>query len=131
MDCCGFCYGVFIPVSLNSFFYVGIVCTLIGIAIVGLSFYSFSQKAGLTTANIHKYSRNPNYLGIFVFIGGLTVMGWSISIASIAYLLYFVYTLFYLHWVVLQEEKFLTCKYGDEFRKYLKKTPRYLGLPKN
>jgi protein-S-isoprenylcysteine O-methyltransferase Ste14 len=96
----GFIIGLFIPVSINLFFISGTICTLIGVGIVGLAFYSFSQKSGLTTTRIFSYTRNPNYLGMFVFIGGLCVMGWSDSLASIAFLLYFIYTLFYLHWVV-------------------------------
>ena len=52
------------------------------------------------------------------------------SIWSILFAIYLIVTLFYFYWTTTLEEEFLTEKYGDSYRKYLKKTPRYLGLPR-
>ncbi len=57
-------------------------------------------------------------------------MGWSESIWSFIFLIYFIITIPYFHWTVLLEEKFLSTKYGDVYKEYLKETPRYLGKHK-
>jgi protein-S-isoprenylcysteine O-methyltransferase Ste14 len=57
----------------------------------------------------------------------LTLIGWSQSIWSILFLWYLIYTAAYLHWNVLHEEVFLANKYGDSYKNYLAKTPRYFG----
>ena len=126
----GFVISLFVPINLGLSLYLGLIFSIIGLIIVGLTFYSFSQTPGLTTTKIHKYSRNPNYIGWIIFIGGLTLIGWSESVWSIIFLLYFLYTIGYLHSNVLLEEKFLTSKYGESYQEYLKTTPRYLGKPK-
>jgi len=35
------------------------------------------------------------------------------------------------YWWVLQEETFLKDKYGDAYREYIKRTPRYVGIPRS
>jgi len=35
------------------------------------------------------------------------------------------------YWWVLQEETFLKGKYGDACREYIKRTPRYVGIPRS
>ena len=123
----GFLISLFVPVNFELSFYFGLFFAIIGLIIVGLTFHSFAHSPGLTTMKIHRYSRNPNYIGWIFFMGGLTLIGWSESIWSILFLLYFIFTVGYLHWTVLLEEAFLANKYGDSYQEYLKKTPRYLG----
>ncbi|MFX1250926.1 MAG: methyltransferase family protein [Promethearchaeota archaeon] len=126
----GFLISLFVPVNFGLSFYLGLFFAIIGLIIVGLTFYSFAHSPGLTTTRIHRYSRNPNYIGWTFFMGGLTLIGWSASIWSILFLVYFIFTVGYLHWTVLLEEAYLANKYGDSYKEYLKKTPRYLGIPK-
>lgn len=123
----GFVISLFVPVNFGVLFYIGLIFCAIGFIIVLFTFYSFAQKAGLVTSNIHHYSRNPNYIGWVIFYLGLALMGWSTSIWSIIFFIYMLITIPYLHWVVLTEEKFLSEKYGDSYKEYLEKTPRYLG----
>jgi len=66
-------------------------------------------------------------VGWVIYYFGLALMGWSGSIWSIIFFIYFLITIPYLHWVVLTEEKFLSEKYGDSYKEYLEKTSRYLG----
>ncbi|MFW9995866.1 MAG: methyltransferase family protein [Candidatus Odinarchaeota archaeon] len=127
----GLLISLFVPINSGFLSYSGLTLAIIGLIIVGLAFYSFAQQPGLTTTGIHHYSRNPNYIGWTIFFLGLTLIGWSESIWSIIFLMYLIYTVGYLHWTVLLEEAFLTNKYGDPYREYLEKTPRYLGKPKN
>ena len=121
----GLIISIFVPINLGPLFYGGLALAIIGLVIVGCAFYSFAHQAGLTTTGIYRYSRNPNYIGWVVFFLGLTLIGWSESIWSLIFLLYSLYTIGYLHWNVLQEEVFLADKYGDSYREFLERSPRY------
>ena len=125
----GFIISLFVPLNFGILFYIGLISAGVGMAIGVLALYSFAHNSGLTTTRIHRYSRNPIYLGWTIFFLGLTLVGWSDSLWSIIFLLYFFITMPYLHWTVLLEEKFLVNKYGESYKKYLEKTPRYFGIP--
>lgn len=124
----GFIISLFAPISFGIFFYIGLPLAILGMIIGILALYSFAQNSGLATTRIHRYSRNPIYLGWTIFFLGLTLIGWSDSIWSILFLFYFFITIPYLHWTILLEEKFLIIKYGESYQQYLDETPRYLGL---
>jgi protein-S-isoprenylcysteine O-methyltransferase Ste14 len=126
----GLLISFFVPINLGPLFYIGFGIAVVGIILVGIVFYSFAEQPGLATGGIQKYSRNPNYIGWTIYFLGLTLIGWSQSIWSILFLCYLVYTAAYLHWNVLHEEVFLANKYGDSYKEYLAKTPRYFGKPK-
>lgn len=80
------------------------------------------DKTELVTTGIYKFSRNPAFLGFdFMYLGVL--------------LMYFnpltaVFSLFaigMLHLQILQEEKFLTATFGEQYTEYKKHVFRYLG----
>lgn len=126
----GFVISLFVPINFGILLYIGLSLAALGMAIGVLALYSFAHNSGLTTSRIHRYSRNPIYLGWTIFFLGLTFIGWSDSIWSILFLLYFFITIPYLHWTTLLEEEFLKGKYGESYQQYLDETPRYIGLPK-
>ncbi len=121
----GLIVSLFVPIYIGILFYIGLFVVVVGLVFVGIAFYSFSQSSGLVTLKIHEFSRNPNYIGWIIFMGGLTLISGLNSLWSYIFLGYFIYTIINLHWTILQEEKFLANKYGDPYREYLKKTPRY------
>ena len=125
----GLVISLFVPVEFGILFLLGLFFYLVGMIIVGLTFYSFANNRGLVTTGIQRYSRNPGYVGWTFVIFGLALMGWSSSPWSIIFLIYFLITPPYFHWTVLLEEEFLANKYGDSYRDYLKRTSRYFGLP--
>lgn len=124
----GLVISIFTPISTGTSLYLGIGCAILGVIIVVLSFYSFASSSGLNTTKIHRYSRNPNYIGWNIFIGGLTWIGWSSSFWSFLFLFFFLYTIIYLHMTILLEEKFLAGKYGESYEKYLRQTSRYFRM---
>lgn len=126
----GLAISFFVPVGYGIFYYIGFPLFFIGLLIGELTMYSFARNKGLTTSRIHHYSRNPIYVGTTIMYLGLALIGWSESIWSIIFLIYFIITMPYFHWTVLLEENFLKKKYGDAYQQYLKTTPRYLGRPK-
>jgi len=77
------------------------------------------------TKGLYRYSRNPQYLTEFLmFIGvGIASASWIFLLFSI------VYSIFMLSFAS-SEEHFCLEKYGDAYREYMNKTPRYIGMPK-
>ncbi|MFW9846646.1 MAG: methyltransferase family protein [Candidatus Thorarchaeota archaeon] len=126
----GLAISFLVPINFGELALGGLAIAIIGLVLVGIVFYSFANQPGLATEGIHGYSRNPNYIGWTVYFLGLTMIGWSESIWSLLFLAYLIYTAGYLHWNVLQEEKFLLEKYGESYQEYLEATPRYLGVPR-
>ena len=126
----GLAISIFVPVNFGVLFFIGFPIFVVGLVIGELALFSFAYHKGLTTSRIHHYSRNPIYVGTTIMYLGLTLMGWTESVWSIIFLIYFIITIPYFHWTVLLEEKFLIKKYGDTYKEYLKNTPRYLGIPR-
>jgi len=122
--------SLFVPLVFGVLFIFGLCFYIGGMVITCLTYYSFARHPGLVMSGIHRYSRNPGYVGWVLVIFGLTLMGWSASLGSILFLIYFILTLLYLHWTVLLEEDFLVNKYGESYKQYLKDTARYLGTPR-
>ena len=122
----------FVPVNYGLLFYIGLPIFILGLLVGEIALFSFAMNKGLTTSRIHHFSRNPIYVGTTIMYLGLVLMGWSVpvSVGSILFLIYFILTIPYFHWTVLLEEAFLTKKYGDAYKQYLKSTPRYVGIPK-
>jgi len=126
----GFVISLFVEVNYGVLFYIGLVFYLIGMIVGIITLYEFANNSGLVTQGIHQFSRNPIYVGWLIFYFGLTLMGFSFSIASILFMVYFIITFPYFHWTILLEEEFLSRKYGENYIEYLKNSPRYLKLRK-
>jgi len=120
----------FVPVKFGVFILFGLVLYTLGILIAALGLYSYAHHSGLVTTGIHRFSRNPGYVGWTLVMFGLCAIGWSNSIWSVLFLVYTLITPLYFHWTVLLEEKFLTEKYGESYRAYLKNSSRYFGIPR-
>jgi protein-S-isoprenylcysteine O-methyltransferase Ste14 len=126
----GFVISCFVPLVFGTLFIVGLCFYIGGMVVAGFTFHSFAYHRGLVTTGIHRYSRNPGYVGWLFVLFGLTLMGWSATIISMLFWAYCILTMPYFHWTVLLEEDFLATKYGDSYREYLRSSPRYFGLSK-
>jgi protein-S-isoprenylcysteine O-methyltransferase Ste14 len=75
----------------------------------------------LITAGIYAHLRNPMYVGLLLFMLGI-----AIALASDWVLLMFVPTALILHYgVVLREERYLEAKFGEDYRRYKARVPRW------
>lgn len=76
---------------------------------------------GLITTGPYRFTRNPQILGGYLMVIGVTVQwpSWY-SVAWIA-----MYGLIG-HWMILTEEEHLHSTLGDEYKSYCAQTPRYL-----
>jgi protein-S-isoprenylcysteine O-methyltransferase Ste14 len=120
-------YALFIPLKLNTiWFYIGVPICLLGIVIHAIALINFASTPLdiLVTKGIYRISRNPLHFSYFIIcIGiGITCASWIFLVYSIVY-------------IILQdilhsaEERFCLEKYGDAYREYMKRTPRYIGVP--
>lgn len=91
---------------------------------VGTNMPPWKPTLSLATDGIYAYARNPVYLGL-----GLLMAGIGIALASDWTLVLLVPAAFILHFgVVRREEIYLERKFGDAYREYRGRVPRY-GWP--
>lgn len=111
---------------------VGVAFVLIGFALVALSVRRFrlagtsvvpgEQASALVIAGPYRFTRNPIYIG-FV----LAYFGFAIMLTSIWVLLLLIPVLVILQrGVVVREEEYLERQFGDAYRKYKARVPRWL-----
>jgi protein-S-isoprenylcysteine O-methyltransferase Ste14 len=123
-----FVYSIFLPLKLGTpWFYIGFPITLIGFigGILVIASWGASPRGKPVTTGLYRYSRHPMYVTAFVFF-----LGVSIATASWVFLLFTILLIaasFY--YAPLEEDGCLT-QYGEAYREYMNKTPKYLGMPK-
>jgi protein-S-isoprenylcysteine O-methyltransferase Ste14 len=80
----------------------------------------------LATDGIYAWTRNPMYVG-----GAPLMIGLAVVFALDWLPLLMVPAFFVLHFgIVRREERYLEQKFGDAYRRYLARVPRYVGLPR-
>ena len=101
----------------------------IGIAIVavrsfrraGTNVEPWKPTVTLVTEGIHGFMRNPMYTAIIMFVAGLAIAlgsDWMFVLVVPAALI--------LHFgVVKREERYLETKFGESYRSYMHRVPRY------
>ncbi len=117
-------YSVFVPIQANSFyFYIGLIIYSIGIfcSIYGMYIFSKADLSHPVTTGIYKYTRHPmQVMYYFSWIGLGFISGtWIFIIYAIIFSILAIPSL-------IAQEKDCIEKYGDEYRKYLEKTPRFI-----
>jgi protein-S-isoprenylcysteine O-methyltransferase Ste14 len=121
-------YSIFVPLKLGmAWFYVGLSVFLIGFipyAILAANFVTTTLDKPVTRG-IYRYSRHPMYLTMF-----LMLLGAGIASASWIFLLLSVVVIILQLLFVGAEERYCLDKYGDAYREYVNRTPRWIGIPK-
>ncbi|MDO4483274.1 MAG: isoprenylcysteine carboxylmethyltransferase family protein [Clostridia bacterium] len=85
-----------------------------------------SGKTALVTEGVYAFSRNPAFLGF-----DLQYIGILLMFCNALTLLFTLFAMVMLHLQILQEEKYLTGLFGDDYRDYCRRVPgRYLCFPK-
>ena len=122
-------YSIFLPMKLGTgWFYVGILLCILGTVVsfmAGVAFATAPLEEPMTRG-IYSISRNPMYFGVFLMYVGI-----GIACASWVFLLCAVVWIVSWHFGVPEEERILLEKYGDAYRKYMNRTPRWIGTPKS
>jgi len=125
----GLIYSVFLPLTLEiPLLWIGLFIYMIGIifATMAVLVFTATPQDRPVTKGIYRISRNPMYLGMFIiFIGvGTACVSWIFLISAVVSILM-------MAKVVVYEEAICIGKYGNAYREYMKRTPRWLGIPKS
>jgi protein-S-isoprenylcysteine O-methyltransferase Ste14 len=124
-----FIYSIFLPLKLRTgWFYVGLPITLIGFitGIIVILNWAASPRGEPVTNGLYRYSRHPMYVTSFVFF-----LGVSIATASWVFLVFTILLIAASFYFAPIEERSCLEKYGDAYREYMNRTPRYIGIPKS
>ena len=81
-----------------------------------------NDRTSLVTDGIYKFSRNPAFLGFDLMYAGMLLLYMNIGT-----IVFTVFAITMLHLQILQEEKYLTDVFGEEYTEYKKHVLRYLG----
>ena len=82
----------------------------------------FSESTTLVTTGIYRFTRNPMYLGMSLFLAGAALKFGSYGAClPVPLFIWVIHRQF-----ILNEEKFLTGIYGEEFTRYRKKVRRWI-----
>ena len=123
-------YSIFLPLELGTaWFYAGLPVFIIGMFFATLSTLTFARTSTdkPNTTGVYRISRNPMYLGILLaYIGiGLAAASWLYLLIAIVYLIGQIIIL------VPPEESLCLEKFGVEYREYMRRTVRLIGIPKS
>lgn len=90
----------------------------------GTATMPWQPATALVTGGVYAYVRNPMYVGL-----ALVTIAIAVALASDWTLVLLLPAAFVLHaGVVKREERYLTAKFGEPYRRYLEQVPRY-GWP--
>jgi len=124
-----FIYSIFLPLKLGTiWFYAGLAICILGVitwtmAMVNIANIPIGEA---WTKGLYRYSRHPMVLSSFlIFIGA------GIASASWIFLLFSILFIILSTILVNKEEYFCLEKFGDGYRKYVNRTPKWIGIPKS
>jgi protein-S-isoprenylcysteine O-methyltransferase Ste14 len=128
VDTMAVAYSIFLPLQLGTiWFYAGLAIFLTGLVVLTAATVNFATTPMdvPVTRGIYHYSRHPLYLASLLIYFSV-----GIASASWVFLLVFVVQSVSIRIAAVEEERFCLEKYGEAYREYIDKTPRWLGLPK-
>jgi len=129
VDTMAVAYSIFLPLQLGTrWLYAGLSIFLLGLVVLAAATVNFATTPMDVpiTRGIYHYSRHPLYLASL-----LIYLSVGIASASWVFLLVFFVQSVSIRIAAVGEERYCLDKYGDAYREYMNKTPRWLGLPKS
>jgi protein-S-isoprenylcysteine O-methyltransferase Ste14 len=123
-----FGYSLFLPLRLDThWFYVGLPVCITGAILYTIAWINLATtpREEPATRGLYRYSRHPMHLTPF-----LTLLGLSIVTSSFIFLMLSLLFILLRCITVLYEEQFWLERYGDTYLEYMRRTPRWVGLPK-
>jgi len=121
-------YSIFLPLEIGATWFIpGIIIFIIGFMFVLMASISFSTAplGEPMTKGIYSISRNPGYLGLFLGYTGTGIVcgSWIFILCALVWIVAW-------HFGVVEEEQIMLGKYGNAFRDYMDRTPRWIGIPR-
>ncbi len=115
--------AIIFPIKVNSdVFIIGLIAFIIGIifTIISINNYITTPLNEQVKKGIYQFSRNPIYASYNIF--GLSI---AFLTGSWIIFIFHIIEIITCHLKILDEEKYCINQYGDEYRAYMKKVPRY------
>ena len=122
-------YSIFLPFKLGTiWFATGLIIFLLGLIVNTIASVNFATTPmnEPVTRGVYRYSRHPIYVALF-----LIYLSVSIASASWVFLLFTVLLVVQVSFSATEEERYCLWKYGDAYREYMNRTPRWIGIPKS
>ncbi|TGA98444.1 isoprenylcysteine carboxylmethyltransferase family protein [Sporolactobacillus shoreae] len=119
-----FLYLFFLKIRVDSpWFSAGMIIYSLGIifCIVSISNFAKPEKNGINLKGLYQVSRNPMYIGYFIYFLGCVLLTHSLILLTL--LVIFQVS---AHWIVLSEERWCVQEFGEEYINYMNKVRRYL-----
>jgi protein-S-isoprenylcysteine O-methyltransferase Ste14 len=121
-------YSIFLPIKLGTWwFYSGLLIYLIGTIVILLFSLSFATAPldQPIEKGIYAFTRHPSYLGFFLAYTGIGIVcaSWIFLLCALVWIVSW-------NFGVEEEERMLLEKYGESYRQYMDRTPRWIGFPK-
>lgn len=116
-------YPLFLKIQIKPpKFFVGLVIYILGIALVIIATIAFAKpnQSGLNANGIYKVSRNPMYIGYFMYLLGCVVLTNSMLL-FVALLIFQIAA----HWIILSEERWCIRQFGSQYVSYMNRVKRY------
>jgi protein-S-isoprenylcysteine O-methyltransferase Ste14 len=122
-------YSFFLPLKLGTaWLYVGLLVYLFGMIfhLVAATNFINTPLDRPATKGLYRISRNPLYLGTFlIFIGiGIACASWLVLLLIAVFIVL-------KDILIAPEERWCLEKYGNTYREYMNRTPRWIGIPKS
>jgi len=115
-------YPFFLTIKEGGWLVLGLPFMVAGLIPVALSAREFSRTEPPHFSGIYRYSRNPMYVGYFLYYVGI-----GLVTASWLYLaVLFVYEIA-LYWLIRGEERWCLATFGEPYRRYAQQVRRYAG----
>ncbi|MGD8544251.1 MAG: isoprenylcysteine carboxylmethyltransferase family protein [Candidatus Bathyarchaeota archaeon] len=122
-------YSFFLPLKLGTaWLYIGLIVYLFGMIlnIVAGENLVNTPLDRPATKGLYSISRNPIYLST-----SLMFIGTGIACASWLFLLLIAISIILQNITIDAEERWCLEKYGDAYREYMGRTPKWIGIPKS
>ncbi len=121
-------YSIFLPIKLGTaWFFAGGFIYFLGAIIMVMAIFDFRTTAidKPVTKGVYRFSRNPMYLGTFLFFGGtgIVCLSWVFLVLTGLFISL-------SHAIVVSEERSCLQKYGNAYQEYMNHIPRWIGIPK-
>jgi protein-S-isoprenylcysteine O-methyltransferase Ste14 len=122
-------YSIFLPLKIGTaWLYMGIFIYILGMIIGTIAIINIlaTQLGKPFTKGMYRYSRHPLSVNMF-----LVLLGIGVATASWLYLLLLAVLVVVTHFQVIIEERSCIKKFGIDYKEYMNRTPRWIGIPKS
>ena len=121
-----FIYSIFLPLKIGTtWLYAGLLLYSAALVISTAAIFNIASTPvdEPVTKGAYRISRHPMYIsGFLLYAGtGIACASWAVMLCAALWMAIWLI-------VVPAEERFLLERYGDSYRDYMKRTPRWIGI---